>query len=67
MNSCSSLFFVGKAQGMGGLWEFRGLTPSVGATLVVALDGAGTRPAPTYSHTPQIPKEPLILLQTLRP
>ncbi len=36
---------------------FQGLTPPVGATLVVALDGAGTRPAPTFSHTPQIPKE----------
>ncbi len=29
---------------MFGSLGFQGLTPSVGATLVVALDGAGTRP-----------------------
>lgn len=38
-----------------------GLTPDVGATLVVALvvalDGAGTRPAPTVSDAPRNPKE----------
>ncbi len=40
-----------------GLRDFRGLAPSVGATLAVALNGTGTRPAPTFSHTPRIPKE----------
>ena len=40
------------------LWEVRGLTPDVGATLVVALDGAGTRSAPTVPITPQNPIDP---------
>jgi hypothetical protein len=31
---------------------------TVGATLVVALDWAGTRPAPTKDNTPRNPKEP---------
>jgi hypothetical protein len=42
----------------GVLLEFRGLTQHVGATLVVALDWAGTRPTPPYANTPQNPKEP---------
>jgi len=37
-----------------------GLIPDVGATLVVALDWAGTRPAPTFSDTPRDPKDPEI-------
>lgn len=37
-----------------GLQDFRGLTLSGGATLVVALDGC--------SHTPRIPKEPIFCL-----
>ena len=41
-----------------GLWEFSGLTPYVGATLVVALDWAGTRPVPLLADAPGIPKEP---------
>ena len=48
-----------------GLQDFRacpelaegGLTPSVGATLVVARDWARTRPAPPFSLAPRIPKE----------
>jgi len=35
-----------------GLQDFVGLTRDVGATLVVAIDWAGTRPAPTFSDTP---------------
>jgi hypothetical protein len=37
-----------------------GLTPDVGATLVVALDWAGTRPAPTFSDTPRDQKDPIL-------
>ena len=40
------------------LVQVRGLTPFVGATLVVALDWAGTRPAPTVTIAPRNPKEP---------
>ena len=40
------------------VWEFWGLTPDVGATLVVALIWAGTRPAPTFGDTPRNPKDP---------
>ena len=40
------------------LWEFRGSTPDGGATLVVALVWAGTRPAPSFGDTPQNPKDP---------
>ncbi len=39
-----------------GSWGFQGIDPI--STLVVALDGAGTRPTPTCSHTPRIPNEP---------
>lgn len=39
-----------------------GLSPDVGATLVVALDWAGTRPAPTFSDTPRDPKGPILFL-----
>ena len=38
------------------LWEFRGLTPYVGAALVVALVWAGTRPALTIRSPREIPK-----------
>ncbi len=38
------------------LWEFRGLTPYVGAALVVALVRAGTRPASTIRSPREIPK-----------
>jgi hypothetical protein len=48
------------------LLEFRGLTQHVGATLVVALDWAGTRPAPTYANTPRNPKEPSFVGNTSR-
>ncbi len=36
------------------LWEFRGVTPDVRATLVVAPYWAGTRPA----RTPRNPEDP---------
>ncbi len=39
-----------------------GLSPGVGATLVVTLDWAGTRPAPTFSDTPRDPKGPILFL-----
>ena len=42
------------------LKDFMGLTPDVGATLVVALDWAGTKPAPAFSDTPRDPKDPKI-------
>ncbi|MBK7918152.1 MAG: hypothetical protein IPJ94_18240 [Chloroflexi bacterium] len=37
------------------------MTPEVGATLVVALVWAGTRPAPTFGDTPRNLKDPLIV------
>jgi hypothetical protein len=40
------------------LLQFRELTQHVGVTLVVALDWAGTRPAPPYANTSRNPKEP---------
>jgi hypothetical protein len=48
-------------QAFSALQDFMGLTPDVGATLVVALDWAGTRPAPTFSDTPRDPKDPHFL------
>jgi hypothetical protein len=38
-----------------------GVAQPVGATLVVTLDWAGTRPAPTYANTSGNPKEPKIV------
>lgn len=47
------------------LSEFKGLARHVGTTLVVALDWTGTRPAPTFTNTPQNPDELKILLNSL--
>ena len=40
------------------LLEFKGLIPIVGATLVVALNWAGTRPAPTLINTREMMMSP---------
>ncbi len=52
---------------VGDLWEFRGLTPVVGATLVVALVWAGTRPAPTGRSLREIPMTQTSLFQIKQP
>ncbi len=44
-----------------GVFGISGVDTICRATLVVALGGAGTRPAPTCSRTPRIPKEPKFL------
>ena len=49
------------------LWEFRGLTPYVGATLVVALVLAGTRPVPIRSPREIPMTRPEIGSQVTRP
>lgn len=56
------IFTILLVVGFVGSLGFHGAVPDVGATLVVALDWAGTRPAPTFSDTPRDPKDPICLL-----